>query len=333
MTIFGQLVQQIMPHFVTQRALYEVRERPSKTYSWKAFMISNIVVELPWNSLMAVLIFFCWYYPIGLYRNAAETDSVHLRGFQLFLFVWMFLLFTSTFTHMVIAGLDSAETGGNIANLMFSLCLIFCGVLAQPSQFPRFWIFMYRLSPFTYMVSGMLSVGLARATVRCAENEFVLFEPPNGSTCGQYIQDYRNMVQTGYMEDPQARDNCRWCSIDSTDAFLAQVSSDYSVAWRNFGILWAYVIFNIFAALALYWLIRMPKKTKKEKEDKKQASAAEKETAADQQVLGTPSNDGSRASVRGEKDSETYASQPPQYASITGTTTPPRQDGDISRQV
>lgn len=39
-TIFGQLVQQIMPHFVTQRALYEVRERPSKTYSWKA--VSNI---------------------------------------------------------------------------------------------------------------------------------------------------------------------------------------------------------------------------------------------------------------------------------------------------
>lgn len=37
-TIFGQLAQQIMPHFVTQRALYEVRERPSKTYSWKAFM-------------------------------------------------------------------------------------------------------------------------------------------------------------------------------------------------------------------------------------------------------------------------------------------------------
>jgi ABC-type multidrug transport system permease subunit len=115
MTIFGQLVQQIMPHFVTQRSLYEVRERPSKTYSWKAFMLSNIVVELPWNSLMAVLIYFCWYYPIGLYRNAEATDSVALRGFQLFLFLWMFLLFTSTFTHMVIAGVDSAENGGNIA--------------------------------------------------------------------------------------------------------------------------------------------------------------------------------------------------------------------------
>jgi len=41
MTIFGQLVQQIMPLFVTQRSLYEVRERPSKTYSWKAFMMTR----------------------------------------------------------------------------------------------------------------------------------------------------------------------------------------------------------------------------------------------------------------------------------------------------
>lgn len=48
-TIFGQLVQQIMPNFVTQRSLYEARERPAKTYSWKIFVLSNIVVEIPWN--------------------------------------------------------------------------------------------------------------------------------------------------------------------------------------------------------------------------------------------------------------------------------------------
>jgi hypothetical protein len=42
------------------------------------------------------------------------------------------------------------------------------------------------------------------------------------------------------------------------------VSSNYSDAWRNFGILWVYVIFNIFGALFLYWLIRVPK-VKKEK--------------------------------------------------------------------
>ncbi|OSS53650.1 hypothetical protein B5807_01076 [Epicoccum nigrum] len=281
MTIFGQLVQQIMPHFVTQRSLYEVRERPSKAYSWKAFMLSNIIVELPWNSLMAVLIFFCWYYPIGLYRNAQPTDEVAYRGFQLFLFTWMFLLFTSTFTHMVIAGLDSAETGGNIANLMFSLCLVFCGVLATPASFPRFWIFMYRLSPFTYLVSGLLATGLARSTVHCAENEFVAFQPPQGSTCGAYMADYIKGAG-GYIVDPKATENCSFCAVESTDVFLAQLSSNYDDVWRNFGILWVYVIFNIFAALALYWLIRMPK-NKKEKADDKEAAASK--GAAQEQML------------------------------------------------
>ena len=51
-TIFSNLVQQIMPNFVVQRALYEARERPSKTYSWQAFLMANIFVELPWNTRM-----------------------------------------------------------------------------------------------------------------------------------------------------------------------------------------------------------------------------------------------------------------------------------------
>lgn len=127
LTIFSNLVNQIMPHFVTQRSLYEVRERPSKTYSWQAFMLANITAELPWMSLMAVIIFVGWYYPIGLYRNTASTGTLHQRGGMMFLFIWNFLLFTSTFTHMVIAGIDLAETGGNIASLLFSLCLVFCG--------------------------------------------------------------------------------------------------------------------------------------------------------------------------------------------------------------
>ena len=46
-SIFITLVQQIMPRFVIQRSLYEVRERPSKAYSWAAFLIANIVVEIP----------------------------------------------------------------------------------------------------------------------------------------------------------------------------------------------------------------------------------------------------------------------------------------------
>lgn len=90
-------------------------------------MAANIVVELPWNTLAAVILFFCWYYPIGMYRNAIPEHQVHERGALMFLFLLAFLLFTSTFTHMVVAGIEMAETAGNIAQLLFSLTLIFCG--------------------------------------------------------------------------------------------------------------------------------------------------------------------------------------------------------------
>jgi len=140
MTIFGNLVQQIMPNFIIQRSIFEVRERPSKMYSWKVFMASNIIVELPWNFLVALLMFFCWYYPVGLYANAEPTDAVHERGALMFLFLLVFLWFTSTFTNMVIAGVETAETGGNIANLLFALLLLFCGYVFS---IPISWFSMY----------------------------------------------------------------------------------------------------------------------------------------------------------------------------------------------
>lgn len=269
-TIFGQLVQQIMPHFVTQRALYEVRERPSRAYSWKAFMISNIVVELPWNALMAVIIFFCFYYPIGLQSNAAFAGATHERGALFFLFTLQFLLFASTFTNMIIAGIADAETGGNIANLMFSLCLIFCGVIASPQQFPRFWIFMYRLSPFTYLVSGMLSVGLAGNIVTCADNEYVQFNPTGDLTCSEYLASFQQDLIGGALQPgtEENTSNCSYCTYVSTDTFLSQISSSYANRWRDYGILWAFIIFNVFMAVFLYWLARVPKNKGKKKEKK-----------------------------------------------------------------
>lgn len=262
MTIFGNLVQQIMPHFCTQRALYEVRERPSKTYSWPAFMTANILVEIPWNTLMAVLIFVCWYYPIGLYRNAEPTDAVHERGALMFLLIWAFLLFTCTFAHMMIAGIELAETGGNLANLIFSLCLIFCGVLATPEKMPGFWIFMYRVSPFTYLVSGMLSTGVSGASVTCEAVEYLKISPPANQTCYDYMLKHITATHGGYLLNPNSTSDCSFCTVSSTDTFLAGVSSYYKDAWRNFGLMWVFIVANIFLAVFIYWLARVPKGTR-----------------------------------------------------------------------
>ncbi|ORY61510.1 ABC-2 type transporter-domain-containing protein [Pseudomassariella vexata] len=268
LTVFGQLVQQTMPHFVVQRSLYEVRERPSKVYGWKVFMLSQILVELPWNTLMAVLMFACWYYPVGLYNNAADAGQTTERGALMFLLLLAFLLFTSTFTDMIIAGFETAEAGGNIANLLFMLCLIFCGVLASPDSFPRFWIFMYRVSPFTYLISAMLSTAVANTNVQCAANELLRFNPPDGQTCGQYMEVYLQFAG-GYLENAGDTANCTYCTISDTNVYLQNVRADYSDRWRNFGIFCVFIIFNIFGALAMYWITRVPKASKEKKVEKK----------------------------------------------------------------
>ncbi|KAL8941518.1 MAG: hypothetical protein Q9216_002200 [Gyalolechia sp. 2 TL-2023] len=261
MTIFGNLTQQIMPHFVTQRALYEVRERPSKTYGWKVFMLSNIIVELPWQTIMAAIMFFCWYYPIGMYKNAIPENQVAERGALMFLLVLAFMLFASTFTDMVVAGMESSETAGNVGQLLFSLTLIFCGVLAGPGTLPGFWIFMYRVSPFTYLINGMLATGLANTQVTCADIEYAIFNPRNGETCQEYMEAYINRMG-GYVLDPNATSQCQFCTARDTNVYLEQLSSQYDTRWRNFGIMWAFIIFNIAAALFLYWLARVPRKQK-----------------------------------------------------------------------
>ncbi|KAL9101511.1 MAG: hypothetical protein Q9163_003237 [Psora crenata] len=259
LTVFQNTSQQIMPNFVTHRSLYEARERPAKAYSWKVLMLSNIVAELPWNTLMAIIIFLCFYYPVGMYRNALPVHQTHERGALMFLLIWEFLLHMSTFSHMMIAAADSTETASNISSLLFSMWFIFCGVLVSPTALPGFWIFMYRVNPFTYLVDGMLSTGLANSAMVCSDIELHYLNPPSPQTCGEYMARYIDR-KGGYLTNPTETSNCGFCAYSDTNVYLNQLSSSYDNRWRNFGILWAYIIFNVFAALFMYWCFRVPRK-------------------------------------------------------------------------
>ncbi|OBT44465.1 hypothetical protein VE00_05929 [Pseudogymnoascus sp. WSF 3629] len=259
-SILPNLVEQTHPRFVTQRDLYEARERPSKSYSWQSFMLANILVELIWSLPMAVVIFFCWYYPMGLYRNAEATDSVTIRGFQMFLFILQFMIYASTFGSATIAGVGSAEVGGALTNVLFSLALVFCGVLATKDQLPGFWVFMYRLSPLTYLVAGMLTTAVADTDLVCATNELLRFDAFPGQNCSAYLAPYV-ITLGGYLQPgTEGSARCEFCPFGNTDQYLALLDMHYDQSWRNFGILWVFILFNVCFAFFVYWLARVPKK-------------------------------------------------------------------------
>ncbi|PHH91761.1 hypothetical protein CDD83_10405 [Cordyceps sp. RAO-2017] len=273
-TLFTTLVQQIQPLFVTQRALYEVRERPSKCYSWVAFIISNIVVEIPYQIFTGILIWACFYYPV------VGVQSSQRQGLVL-LFVVQLLIYCSAFAHMTIVTMPDAHTAASVVTVLSIMSIIFNGVLQTPSALPGFWIFMYRVSPFTYWIGGIVATELHGRTINCSDEETRVFDPPQGMSCGQYMAPYLQTA-TGRLLNPDDNSQCRYCTVRNADQTLVASEIYWGDRWRNYGIFWAFIAFDIFAAVALYYLFRvktwnlaslnpmrlMPKSKKGEKGDK-----------------------------------------------------------------
>lgn len=238
-----------MPRFITQRSLYEVRERPSKAYSWAAFLVANIIVEIPYQLVLSIAVFGAYNYPIfGI--QSSERQGLIL------IFVIQFFLFASTFAHLVIAALPDADTAGSIATLMFALIITFNGVMQPPSALPGFWIFLYRVSPFTYLVSGIISSALHNQPIRCSKAETAVFNPPQGMTCGAYLQKYLTEAP-GYLVDMASTTTCEYCPATLADQYLAGRRITWTTRWRNVGLVWAYVAFNIFGAALMYYTFRV----------------------------------------------------------------------------
>lgn len=83
-------------------------------------------------------------------------------------------------------------------------------------------------------------------------------QPPSGQTCGAYLQPYASAAG-GSIYNSGATSNCEYCSLSSTNQYLAGSNISYDTRWRDYGIGFAYIIFNVFMAVVLYYLFRVRK--------------------------------------------------------------------------
>lgn len=93
-------------------------------------------VELCWQTIASVLIFVTWYYPTGLWRNGDPSFGMTERGGLVFLLIWLFCLWITTFSQAVGVGIEHAETAVQVATLCFWLSLVFCGSVYPASKWP-----------------------------------------------------------------------------------------------------------------------------------------------------------------------------------------------------
>ena len=133
------------------------------------------------------------------------------------------------------------------------------GVMQPPQALPGFWVFMYRVSPLTYLVDSIAATGMHARLVTCASNELSRFDPPSGTTCGDYLQTFLATSPGGSLINPSATAGCEYCPLSSSDQFLASLSITWNHRWRDYGIGFAYIGFNIVFAVLFYYAFRVRK--------------------------------------------------------------------------
>jgi ATP-binding cassette subfamily G (WHITE) protein 2 (PDR) len=148
---------------------------------------------------------------------------------------------------------------------------------------------------------------LADRQVFCSDREISVFDPPPGQTCGAYLNDYASAAG-GTIQNPGATSACEYCSLSNSNQFLASVSISYDERWRNFGIIFAFILFNIFIAVLTYWLFRVANlktftaKFHKTKKGTKAKGTMEKATEGAADVAAQGAHPGQRS---GDKDAGT----------------------------
>ncbi|KAI0265431.1 ABC-2 type transporter-domain-containing protein [Gloeopeniophorella convolvens] len=248
LVISAPLSNQIQSPFINTRRIYEIRERPSRMYSWSALVTAQMIGEVPFNILASSLYFLIWYWLVGFSSSRA--------GYSYLMLGVTYPLYYGTFAQWVAAMSPSPAIAAQLFSFFFSFIITFNGVL-QPYQHLGWWKWMYRASPYTYLLEGVLGQALGHSEITCSSIEYSTVHPPSGQTCQQYLGPFINN-HGGYLTNPNASDNCQFCSYRTADQFLENNSNIfYSHHWRNFGFMWIYIASNIFFVFAVTYVFRI----------------------------------------------------------------------------
>lgn len=251
------LIFLLQPRLIALRNIYDVREKHSHMYHWSVFLISNILVELPFNFVIATLCFVSWFFPVGWWRDIPNGSSV----FMWFVFL-LYQAYHTTFSQAISIASPNPETAAMITILFYTFILAFSGVLQPLAQLVKFWHFAYYVSPFTWLVSALMTTGTHGVAVRCAPAEISMFQPPSGKTCGEYAGAFANATMAA-IYNPEATSDCEFCSVSVADVYLSSLNMLYSERWRNVGLLIVYIVFNVLIFTLGFYLYSGPGTWKK----------------------------------------------------------------------
>jgi ABC-type multidrug transport system permease subunit len=79
------------------------------------------------------------------------------------------------------------------------------------------------LTPFHYLMEGIVSAVVHDQPVTCTDKEFARFVPPPGQTCEQWAGPYI-LKMGGYLKSPTNTTLCEFCRFVNGDQYVFRLS-------------------------------------------------------------------------------------------------------------
>ena len=112
---------------------------------------------------------------------------------------------------------------------------LFNGIVRPYSDYPVFWKYwMYYVNPVTWWLRGVISSVFPAVEINCTSTETTHFDPPPGSTCSDYANDFvKNIAGAGYLLDPNATSDCQYCPFRDGVEYMHTLNVHDGDKWRR----------------------------------------------------------------------------------------------------
>lgn len=176
----------VLTFFEAERNMF-YRHKSALMYDNKAVAVAFTIAECPFLLGTSLLYTTIFYFLLGF---APEAD-------KFFLYYFFMLLCMSLFTYtgqMFVALCRNAQIAQGFCSLLASNTGLFAGVLIQPQNIPKFWIFMYWLLPGHYILEGLMTTQFNNDTSEIAASPgsgfYQYLECVEGSPCAGTAEEW-----------------------------------------------------------------------------------------------------------------------------------------------
>ncbi len=204
---------QVEPRFTGLREVFMQREKSSLTYHWTIFVLCAIIVELPYIVFCCLVYWLLWYFPVGYFYAPSRA------GYS-FLMFQLFGVFATSLAQLCAAAMPNLKSTFMANGFFFMFCNTFAGTLSPQPVTPKGWKWYYNVSPLLYFGEGVTTNALQGLDLTCTGSEISTFEPPSGTSCVDYAQNFLTSA-TGYLLNPNSTAGCEYCRYKNGQSYVS----------------------------------------------------------------------------------------------------------------